>query len=456
MIVLIFSSFSFANVDLITTNRQSILKSTFSYLIDSQKFQEAKKLTQNELKNNPQNPEVIHLDGLASYLMSNYLEAEESFLKASKLTQGADRATNLYLLAKTYLKQKKNNEAKSVIVEMNQIEESNSYSRLALEELNKGNDIPEFYPNYSSESLVNSSQANIGKQPSDKGTEKNLIFNANMVYGLDSNPIFIPDFSQEKNDAKSSFYSLSGGITFSSKLVVGKISNNLNFGYTNYSEVIAKSFNNARLSLVTNWNPSNEFLKKNKISFANKLDRSYQAENELNYYFTSDVFSFKKEILSVGVHSLNSSFSLGYRTYANKNLVNKEDDRSGMSYSAKGIYKIALEEWAILNSFGGTDQQTYGNKFDTLALDYTLNIQKVLFYEIEALLGYGVTRIDYVNSETGRVDLMSNYGLDLSRDLHFLTGSTAKLSYSRTKNKSDLEASTYTQDIFSLWINYDF
>jgi hypothetical protein len=343
-------------------------------------------------------------------------------------------------------------EAEKIIKDMSSISESKEYSEIALSELHAKGDIPEFTPKQDVEVAgEQSGNRNSVGQSSKKG----LSFGATGVIGLDTNPVFVPDFSQTKNEAKSTFYTLNASVSKKSSISLGEVSNSLNLGYTDYSEEIAKSFNNLRLNLSTTLDPNNAFFKNNKISFVNRLDQSYQADGELDYYFTSDVLSLKKEILQSGKNTYSVLLNSGFRTYANKNLISREDDRSGFSYGLRGVHKMSKDDWAWLNSLSMTKQQTYGSKFDTISTDYSTNIQKLIFFDFEALLGFGFQQINYINSSPERVDYMMNYGADLSRDILF-QGLDVHFNYSRTKNNSDIDDFTYTQDIFSVWINYEF
>jgi len=450
-------SVTFADQNLIGSGfiEKEVFKTTLAYLIESERLDEAKKLTEKHLKDYPNDPYFHRSNGLIHYLNKNYDKAIVSFQKAASLSVGSEKASNLYLISQSLIKLNKFKEAETILLKMETIPESKDYAAQALDTLRKSNEIPEYIPP-AANSLMNTSSMALNNNTGGASSKKNITFNANGVYGLDSNPVFIPDFSQEKNDAASGFYSLSSSLGLNSQLAIGKLNNTFNVGYTTYIEEIAKSFDNFRLSLITQFDAKSGFLNRYGITLLNKLDRSYQAEKNLEYYFTSDVFSLKKDFIKLNQHTLTGQLSLGFRTYANTNLVNKEDDRSGASYGARGIYKYTFQDWAFINSLGVTNQKTYGGKFDTMATDFGANIQKILIWDIEAMLGGSLTRIDYVNSEEDRVDLMSSYGIDFSRDLGLLAGASLKLSYSRTKNNSDLDPSTYTQDIYSFWINYDY
>jgi len=456
ILLLSFSTHLFANENLIqnTVNEKEVFKTTMSYLIESDRLDDAKLLAEKHIKSHPNDHDFHRYLGLVLYLKKDYENAIESFKKSEKLSTGSDKASCLYLIAQSNIKLGRIEDAKNQLEAMEKIPESKDYASVAMDSLKRSGEIPEYIPpskmmsNTSSSSISNSGNSGVAKGP--------FSISANGVYGLDSNPIFIPDFSQEKNDAESSFYSLTANVGVNSNLSAGKLNNTLTAGYTSYSEEIAKSFNNFRLSLGTQFDQKEGIFNKWGITLLNKLDRSYQAQENLEYYFTSDVFSLKKDLFKNSNHIITGQANLGFRTYANKNLVNKEDDRSGASYGLRGIYKFSYDDFAIINSLGMTDQQTYGNKFDTMATDFGANVQKILYWDIEAMLGASVTRIDYVNSDENRIDFMTSYGLDLTKSIDQISGSSVKLSYSRTSNNSDLTASTYTQNIYSLWVNYDY
>jgi hypothetical protein len=434
-------------------NAKNIFKSSLSYLVSGQKLQEAKRLTYKSLKKFPNDQEVIRLDGLISFLLNDYQNSSQSFKRAAQLSvENSDKAINLYLLAKTFIKMKRMGEAKKILGDMESLSVSSEYSKKALRELESNGDISEFVPSQQGGEAGNSKQTN--KSSAGQSDKKNLGLVLTGVLGLDTNPVFVPDFSQTKNEAKSTFYTLNASISKKSQIHLGDIGNSLNIGYTNYSEEIAKSFNNLRLGLLTTFDPDGTFFKRYKINFTNKLDQSYQADGELDYYFTSDVLSLKKEIFQSGINTFSGLINTGFRTYANKNLIALEDDRSGFSYGLRGVHKMSKDDWAWLNSLSLTKQQTYGGKFDTINTDYSTNIQKLIFYDFEALLGFGLQKIDYINSNSNRVDYMMNYGADISRGL-IIDGLNIHFNYSRTKNNSDIDEFTYTQDIFSLWINYE-
>jgi len=454
--MLSFSTLLFANENLIqnTINEKEVFKTTMSYLIESERLDDAQLLTEKHIKSHPNDHDYHRYRGLVLYLKKDFSNAIESFKKSEKLSSGSEKASCLYLIAQSNIKLGKVEEAKNSLETMQTLPESKDYAFVALKSLNSTGEIPEYIP--PSKMMSNTSTSSISNSGNNSGPQKAFSINANGIYGLDSNPVFIPDFSQEKNDAQSTFYSLSANVGMNSNLSSGKLNNTLTAGYTSYTEEIAKSFDNFRLSLGTQFDQKEGILNKWGITLINKLDRSYQAQENLEYYFTSDVFSLKKDLFKNANHTITAQTNVGFRTYANKNLVNKEDDRSGASYGARGIYKFTYDDFAIINSLGVTDQQTYGNKFDTMATDFAANFQKILYLDIEAMLGASVIRIDYVNSEENRVDYMTSYGLDLSRDIDAISGSSLKLSYSRTNNNSDLESSTYTQNIYSMWLNYDY
>jgi hypothetical protein len=444
------------NADLISNeasskNSKEIFKTTLSYFLESERYADAKALAERELKKNPKDQEVLRLNGLVLYLMRDFSGAREKFKLASKFSDADEKAINLYLVTQSEIKLKNYEAAVDSLKEMGENPSSREYAKRALTELKSNRSIPEFNPKLN-DGPVNTSSTSSNKI-SGKGAVQAL--NLGLAFGLDTNPVFIPDYSQTKNDAHSTFFSVNPNLSISNGTRFGVLNNGLSLGYTSYTKDIAKNFNNFRASLNTELIPKSDFFKDNNLSISNNLSQSYQTDPEFQYYFTQDNLVLRKDIKSSGPNSFATAFNLGFRTYANKTIIDPADDRSGFSYAAKAIHKYSGKDWNWLNSISGNYQDTFGGKFNTLTTDYSGNFQKMLPRDLELTLGLGISHIDYVNSVDGRSDVMTSVGGDLGGSSNWVEGMNYRFSYARVTNNSKLKDSTYTQNIFSIWISYD-
>lgn len=432
-------------------NEKEVFKTTLSYFIESERYSDALKLTEKKMKEFPDDQEVIRLNGLSHYLLGNYADAEKSFSKAASISTNEQKSINIYLETQAQIKQGKFESAVDSLRNLEKLPDSKEYAKIAILELKSKRTIPEYNPkskNMMTSTAQMGGSLNSGRVPSG-------ILSTSLIYGLDTNPIFVPDYSQTKNDAYSTFFSITPSLTLKHSTRYGALSNSFNIGYTDYSREIAKTFNNLRFSLGTEFSPKSEFFLKNKITFTNAISQSYQTQPSLNYYFTQDNLSARKDFDNIGSHSFAAVLMTGFRTYANKNLLDAADDRSGFSYGLKGIHKTSNGDWVWLNSIGGVYQNTFGGKFNTFTTDYGANFQKQVFSSYEFSAGLGVSYINYVNSDNDRKDLMTSFGADIGTELSWIENANFKISFARVANKSKLDASTYTQNIFSAWLNYD-
>lgn len=430
-------------------NQKQVFKTTITYLIDNKKYKEAFDLISKNRKKRPEDQELIRLQGLVLYLDKNYKKANAYFKEASEKTSNSEKAINLYLLAQSKIKLNDIESAANIIRSMGDIPSVHKYSEMALNELKSKGSIPEFVP-HKENSTNNSNPINV--QPSSRKKYGSMV---SMVGGMDTNPVFIPDYSQTSNKARSYFTSVNSSTIANVDSTIGEFNNSFNLGYTYYAEEVAQAFNNLRFNFSTLLNPSSDYFRKKRITFSNSFDRSYQANKKFDYYFTSDNLTAKKEFLTTQNQLFALSLTSGFRTYANKTLTDAADDRSGFSYTMRGIYKYSKDDWAWIHSVGAYKQDTFGGRFNTVTMDYGTNFQKILAYDLEAMISFSIMRIKYLNSPIDREDVMSSYGAEFGREIPRVPGLHSKLSFSRTKNNSDLKQSTYTQDIYSLWVTYE-
>ncbi len=434
-------------------NEKEIFKATLSYLIEADRLNDAGITVGKYLKKNPQDSEALRLDGLVYYLKKNYKNSSTAFLAVAQATQDQERAINLYLAAQSNIKLGEFKSAGKALKQMSEIPSAKDYYESALKEFEKNKKIPEL-----SVSMLLSKKVEVVLEkpiavipPLKKGYGLQVT----TVAGSDSNPVFIPDNSDAKKSANSTFYSLSAKGAYNSKFFEGDMTNGLTLGYINYQKEEAKAFNNLRLNLSTKWVPSQSFFQEYKLSLSNKLDRSYMTNKVIKYYFTGDTLSLNKEFTPVGEHKFNSSFFLGYRTYGNQDLTDVENDRSGVSYGVKGIHKRTRDEWVWLNSLTYLNQNTTGKKFNTKNMELVTSYQRAALYGLEYVVSGSYSITNYPRFKQSRTDKTLGFEIDLSRDLPWWKGLNAKLSYSHNKNSSPLSESSYSQDVISLWVVYD-
>jgi len=88
-------------------------------------------------------------------------------------------------------------------------------------------------------------------------------------------------------------------------------------------------------------------------------------------------------------------------------------------------------------------------------LSFVTNYQRIIAANTELLIGANYGQVSYPNSG-GKTDKSLGAEVDLTREISYVKGVSAKVSASRSKNTSDTPDSNYTQDIYALWITYDF
>ena len=442
-------------------NEKTVLKTTLSYLMGHQKYSESLEYTKKFLKKYSNDPEAWHLEGLVYYAKNDFKKSEEDFIKASKIysLESEERAIDLYLASQSAIKNGNLDSAQKHLVEMGKNPKASDYSRNALSQLAREKSIPEFNLSMLAESTQNSNSA--GSMNKTKKAEKQkaeakkaLSLTLELVGGLDTNPVFIPDNSQSKNEAESVFSSQTIAVTYASTLAGGEFNNSFTLGHTGYQKEVAKAFDNLRVSLASNWKPVSEFFQKNQLTLTNKIDQSYGANATLEYFYTSETLGVKKEFVPYGDHKFTSIVTGSYRTYANKNLDVKENDRSGATIGLSGVHKLARDNWVWMNNIGFTQLYTVGNKFNTREFSFVTNYQKMIWGQTELFLGANTSIVSYPNNGS-RVDKSYGAEIDLSKDVNWVNGLNLKLSASRTQNKSDVSDSNYTQDIYALWVTYD-
>jgi tetratricopeptide (TPR) repeat protein len=443
-------------------NEKTVLKTTLSYLMGHQKYSESLDYTKKFLKKYSTDAEGWHLEGLVYYAKGDFKKSEEDFLKASKIypVESEERAVDLYLASQTAIKTGNLASAEKHLLEMAKNPTAQAYSRSALTQLSTSKSIPEFnltmLENKSEENVSNESTGKSKKKTAKAKTEdkKATSMSLELVGGLDTNPIFLPDNSQSKNEAKSIFSSQTLGITHASTLKGGEFNNSFSLGHTGYQKDAAKSFDNLRVSLATNWKPVNEFFQKNQLTLTNKIDQSYGTNNTIEYFYTSETLGIKKDYLPIGDHKFTSGVTGSYRFYANKNLDVKENDRSGATVGLSGGHKLTRDNWVWMNNISFTQLFTVGEKFNTREFSLVTNYQKIIWWQIELFLGANTSLVSYPNNGS-RMDKSYGAEVDLSRDVNSINGLNLKVSASRTQNKSEATDSNYTQDIFALWVTYD-
>jgi hypothetical protein len=380
------------------------------------------------------------------------------FSQAAENTSEEQQAINLYLLTQSDIKSGEYQKAEQVLNRMKSLPSAMAYTSLAINQFAVSKTIPELNSTMllSKSPSVKTSKVESTKTEVVKPEEKKpYSLSLNAVIGSDSNPVFVPDNSDAKVSARSTFFSTTAAGSFQTKFYDGDMINGLAMGYTSFQKEEAKVFNNLRLNLSTNWKPAQSLFKENSISFLNKLDRSYMTNKALKYYFTGDTLSLNKDFMAIGEHRFNASLFVGYRTYGNQDLTAVENDRTGGSVGLRGIHKIGRGDWAWLNSMTYANQSTVGKKFNTKNLELVTSFQKVTFYDVEALLSASYSIVNYPKFTQSRTDKSVGIGLDLSHELPWKKGLNSKISYIKNKNNSPVSESTYTQDVFSLWVVYD-
>lgn len=269
---------------------------------------------------------------------------------------------------------------------------SSAYSKSALAQLSSQKSIPEFNlsmlagkePSKDSALEAQVSQSKKKEKPAPKPEfKKSYSVTLEVVGGLDTNPIFIPDNSQSKNEAKSIFSSQTLAATLASTLYGGELNNSFSIGHTGYSEDAAKSFDNLRLSIATNWKPVNDFFQKNQLTLTNKIDQSYGSNKTIEYFYTSETLGLKKDFASVSEHKFMTGVTGSYKTYANKNLDVKENDRSGFAVGLSGQHKLARDNWIWMNNIGFNQLFTVGKKFNTREFSLITNYQRIIWGQTE-------------------------------------------------------------------------
>ncbi len=434
-------------------NEKEIFKTTLSYLIETDRLNDAGVSVGKYLKRYPQDSEALRLDGLVYYLKKDYKNSSTVFLFAAQATQNQEKAINLYLAAQSNIKQGEFKSAEEILKQMSEIPSTKDYSELALIEFEKNKNILELGVSM----LLSKKEEVVLEKSTNVIPSKKKVFNFLLtpVIGSDSNPTFVPDNSDAKKSASSPFYSLTAMGGHNSKFYDGEMVNDLTLGYTNYQKEEAKVFNNLRFNLSTKWAPEQSFFHEYKLSLSNKLDRSYMTNKGIKYYFTGNTLIFSKEFTPMGDHKFNTSLLLGYRTYGNQDLIAVENDRSGVSYGTRGIHKMARDEWAWLNSLTYLNQNTTGKKFNTKNLEFVTSYQRVTLYDLECVVSGSYSIANYHRFTQSRTDKTLGLGIDLSHDLPWDKGLNVKLSYSHNKNSSPVSEFSYTQDVISLWVIYD-
>lgn len=434
-------------------NEKTVLKTTISYLIDNKKMDEAKEITRRYMATHSTDGEIYRIDGLVNYLDKDYPSAISSFNKAASLTVDEQQAINLYLLAKS---QAKAQQYPNVYVSLDRMEEipgTEAYVQNARDQFNRDKTLPEF--NVALLIVQNPTLSLRKTKEAPPPEEKNYTLLGEGIYGYDSNPIFIQDDSPTRNEAKSTFYSVKVGGTYKLKPSIGLLNNKLSVGYTSYQKEIAKAFNNLSIVYQLNWNPSYGFLYNQKITFRYKLERSYAAPKKVRYYYTGNSLEINKEFEPVGNNKFNVALPIGYRTYGNQDLDSKENDRSGLSYGIKGGHKYQGDAWAWLNTLAYNAQNTVGKKFNTRGLDFISNVQKILPWEFEGLVGLNYGLLTYTNFPDKRTDQNMGFSLELSHDVKWVKGMESALSFSSIKNRSTAQESNFSQNVILLRISYE-
>lgn len=460
--VISFSCFSLGVSDMPSQtyeNDKQILMTSVSYLVDSGQLKEAIAVTEKFAKKYPSDGDSRRQLGLLQALAGKPTKAIQEFEKAYEAHDSTnEKNVDLYLMAKTYHQGKNGEKTLAVLKRMGETPEGSLFAEKAKAQLSTQRTLPEYDPKEYARPQVSTAEGiNAAAVPSSGsvGETTDSIFAVSVVGGSDSNPIFIPDGSQTKNDAASTFVSttLVGNMT---AYQAGELKSSLSIANSEYQKEIAKSFNNFRWSLNLNWKPDYNWFKEQKISFNNSLDQSFQTQDGFQYFYTSDQLSLNKDFANLGTHEFSSSIKLGGRSYANKELTAPENNRSGYSLGLNGTHRTSLGELPWTNSLSITDQQTIGKKFNTLGLDLVSNLQQMLFGDFEILYGLSYGYVSYPNDSTKRVDRSSGIGLDISRNVNSVKGLNGKLSFARSQNRSTAAEFSYTQDIISLWVNYEF
>lgn len=439
-----------ADVDQARENERFVLKTSLSYLMGQAQFDEAEKSVHKFLIKYPDDWEALQLSGYIYFAKRDYPKAKEAFRQAAKYSVNADKAINLYLLANSQIRDREFSEAEASLNEMREIPNSNFYVEMAVQELRNNRTIPEFNAKMLTENPPVEGRAGA---PARAGL--GWMWTVEGVYGLDSNPIFVPDNSESKNDAASNFYAFNGSLVRKTLLYKGEFTNALNVGYTGYDTKAAQAFNNLRLGFNSQWKPDFDFFQRHQISFKNKIDQSYGAEKSPEYFFTSELFTLQKDFSEIGRNKFSSFLNVGYRTYANKNLTSKEDDRSGVPMGLGLSHKLKGSSLMWLNSASYTNLNTVGGKFDTTEVSVVSNVQAQAPLDTEALFSLSYSRVDYPNYGSTRADQSVGAGIELSYEVPKVRGMNIKFSVTRTKNTSDLSSSNFTQDIMALSVTYD-
>ena len=194
-----------------------MLATTLSYLLQQNKIDEALSYTKKFLKKYPDDLNALQLEGLTLYSKKDFKSAAKKFSMASQKSSSASKSVNLYLLAQAQLKVGEVAKAEATLAEMSKDPAATDYGRFAINVLQEKEEIPEFKTSMLKRApLANVNQANpkIGSGI----PVKRFSLGSEFIYGVDSNPVFIPDNSETKNEAESTFYSVILNGTFNSTL----------------------------------------------------------------------------------------------------------------------------------------------------------------------------------------------------------------------------------------------
>lgn len=458
----VFISMGYSQVNQTKENERQILAASVAYLLDSGQEKEALRLAKTFLKKYPNDPEGFRQFGIIKIFNNDSVGAINEFEKAFQSHEDEiEKSIDLYLIAKAWSLDAANENVIDTLKRMNAIEITQSYVKRALSKYQQDQSLPILNKDYlvkrkvaSFPSAINQSQTTSPESVTSGSEGSGPNGSLALVYGLDTNPIFVPDGSQSRNDAASTFSSMTINKSWKGSFQ-GQLIHTISLGTSIYFKEIAQSFNNFRWSYATGLEPSSDWFKENKVSFSNSFEQSYQTENGFNYFFSADTLSMNKIIAKESDNEWGLLFKLGYRSYANKDLTDTTNDRSGGSFGAGANAKTTVYDLPVMASVGINKQLTNGQKFDTNSYDGVINLQQMAFRSYEVLYGLGITLMDYPNNPDKKTDINTSLGLEISHALESFKGWSAKWSLSRAQNKSDAADSNFTQDNFSLWMNYD-